>query len=170
MDNKLPNPPVPITSTHDFSSFDCGIPALNTYLQKYSILNHQSGAARTFVATQGQQIVGYDTLAYGSVSPIKVPARVSQGLGQYPIPILLLARLAVDKAEQGKGLGKGLVKDALVRALQASEIAGLQAVVVHAKDESAKAFYQQFGFEPSPLDELHLYLLMKDLKRALKSR
>src|SRR5438105_1194372 len=94
------------------------------------------------------------------------PARVAKGLARHPIPIILLARLAVDRGEQGKGLGAALLKDALLRAAQASDIIGCRAVLVHAKDQTAKAFYQRYGFEPSPVDDLHLYLLMKDLRAS----
>ena len=162
------NPPVPIASTHEAATFDCGQVALNKYLQEYALQNHLNGSARTYVATRGKSILGYYTLAFGSVFHDAVPPRVRKGLGRYPIPVLLLARLAVDQKAQGQGLGKALLKDALFRTLQASEIAGLRALLVHAKDQNAAAFYHQYGFEPSPIDPFHLYLLMKDLKRQLQ--
>jgi predicted N-acetyltransferase YhbS len=96
-----------------------------------------------------------------------VPPRIRKGLGKYPIPVILLARLAVDISEQGQKLGKGLLKDALLRALSVTESIGARAILVHAKDQNSKAFYQKFGFEPSPLDEFHLYLLMKDVQKIL---
>ena len=92
-----------------------------------------------------------------------------QGLGNYPVPITLLARLAVDLSEKGKGLGRGLLKDALLRAFQTSEIVGSRAIVTHAKNESAGAFYRKFGFVPSPLNDLHFYLLMKDVRGVFKT-
>jgi GNAT superfamily N-acetyltransferase len=158
------NSPVPIDRSHDTASFDCGVAPLNEYLKKYALLNHQNRSARTYVAMRGSRLVGYYTLAAGSVSRSEVPPRVAQGLGQYPVPITLLARLAVDDSEKGKGLGRGLLKDAVLRALQASEIVGSRAIVTHAKDEAAKAFYQKFNFVASPINELHLYLLMKDIQ------
>jgi predicted N-acetyltransferase YhbS len=103
-------------------------------------------------------------LAAGSVQTDAAPARIKKGLGKYPVPIILLARLAVDQKEKGKGLGKALLKDALLRAFRASELVGCRAVLVHAKDASAQAFYSRFGFEPSPPNELHLFLLMKDIE------
>jgi GNAT superfamily N-acetyltransferase len=103
------------------------------------------------------------------VSREETPTRVAKGLARHPVPVILLARLAIDRGEQGKGLGAGLLKDALLRAAQAADIIGCRAVLVHAKDHSARAFYQRFGFEPSPIDELHLYLLMKDIKASLGS-
>jgi GNAT superfamily N-acetyltransferase len=159
--------PVPLEKGHDFSGFDCGVVAINDYLQKYAFQNHQNRSARTYVAARGERIVGYYTLAAGSVRCEETPPRVSKGLGQYPVPIILLARLGVDLTEQGKGLGKALLKDAILRAFQASDIIGSRAVFTQAKDEKAKAFYSRFGFEASPVHEFYLYLLMKDIKQIL---
>jgi GNAT superfamily N-acetyltransferase len=161
--------PVPLEASHDLSTFDCGAPALNEYLQKFALVNHRNQSARTYVARRGDVVVGYYTLAAGSVRREDTPARIAKGLSRHPVPIILLARLAVDRGEQGRGLGAGLVKDALLRAVQAADLIGCRAVLVHAKDEAAKAFYQHFGFEPSPVDELHLYLLMKDIKASVAS-
>lgn len=158
--------PAPITKHHDTESFDCGVMPLNDYLRKYALLNHNNRAARTYVATRGDRIVGYYTLANGSVSREEAPIRISKGLGRYPIPITVLARLAVDLTERGKGLGRSLLKDALLRANQASELVGSRAVVTHAKDEVAKAFYERYQFDPSPLNTFHLYLLMKDIREV----
>ena len=159
--------PEPIAKAHDLQAFDCGVPALNDYLKKYALLNHQSRSARTYVATRGARVIGYYTLAAGSVARSRVPSRVAKGLGQYPVPVILLARLAVDHTEKGKGLGKGLLKDALLRIMQAADIVGSRAVPVHAKDPEAAAFYREFGFEASPVDDSHLFLLMKDLRKIV---
>ncbi len=156
--------PAPITKEHETISFDCGVEPLSEYLRKYALVNHQNRSARSYVAVRAQRVVGYYTLANGSVSRDDVPSRVAQGLGKYPVPITLLARLAVDTSEKGKGLGRGLLKDAVLRAYQASELVGSRAIVTHAKDETAKAFYEKFQFAPSPLNEFHLYLLMKDVR------
>ena len=156
--------PVPITKERDTASFDCGVEPLNEYLRWHALLNHQNRSSRTYVAVRADRIVGYYTRANGSVSLDEVPARVGQGLGKYPVPITLLARLDVDISEKGKGLGRGLLKDAVLRAYQASDLVGSRAIVTHAKDETAKSFYQRFQFVPSPLNELHLYLLMKDIR------
>lgn len=161
------NSPVPLAKEHDTSGFDCGVEPLNDYLRRFALLNHQNRSARTYVATRGERLAGYYTLASGSVRRDEAPPRVAQGLGAYPVPITLLARLAVDLSERGKGLGKALLKDALLRAYGASEIVGSRAVVTHAKDASAKAFYERFQFTPSPLDEMHLFLLMKDIRAVL---
>jgi predicted N-acetyltransferase YhbS len=138
---------------------------LNEFLRKYALLNHQNRSARTYVASRElNRVVGYYTLANGSVSRDEVPARVGQGLGKYPVPITLLARLAVDLSEKGRSVGRGLLKDAVLRAYQASELVGSRAIVTHAKDESASTFYRKFQFSPSPLNEFHLYLLIKDVR------
>ena len=159
--------PVPLDKNHDLSDFDCGVEALNEYLRKYAYANHQNRSARIYVAVREGRVVGYYTLAAGSVGREDAPPRVAQGLGQYPIPVILLARLGVDLNERGKGLGKALLKDAILRAVQASDIIGSRAILTHAKDEQARAFYSKFGFESSPVHEFHLYLLMKDIKKIL---
>ena len=134
----------------------------------HALQNNLNRSARTYVALSGTRLIGYYTLASGSVSRTEVPPRVAQGLGNYPVPITLLARLAVDLAEKGKGVGRGLLKDALLRAFQASDIVGSPAIVTHAKDDSERGFYEKFGFVQSPLNALHLYLLMKDVKRIVE--
>lgn len=155
--------PAPIGRHHDSTAFDCGVPPLNDYLRKYALQNDRNRSARTYVAARADRVVGYYTLAAGSVSRSDAPARVAKGLGNYPLPIILIARLAVDATERGHGIGKGLLKDALQRAVRAADLVGCRAVLVHAMDHGAKAFYQKYGFEPSPVDELHLFLLMKDI-------
>lgn len=112
-------------------------------------------------------VVGYYSLAAGSVRLEDVPSRVARGLPRHPVPVILLARLAVDESERGRGLGAALLKNACQRYLQASAVIGSRALLTHAKDESARSFYLRFGFEPSPTDPLHLFLLTKDLRRTL---
>ena len=161
-------PPALLTRDHDRNSFDCGVPALNDYLQKYALQNQKKHAARTYVATRGNRIVGYYSLAYGSVSLDEAPQNVKSRLARHPIPVILLARLAVDSAEQARGLGTALLKDALLRTIQAAEIAGLRAMLVHAKDDSAKRFYEKFGFEPSPIDVYHLFLGLSNILSSFR--
>jgi GNAT superfamily N-acetyltransferase len=161
--------PVLLDSAYDLSAFDCGVPALNDFLRKYALLNQRSHAARTYITTRQGKVVGYYTLAAGSVRREEATARVAKGLANHPIPVILLARLAIDLSEQGKGLGKALLKDALLRTSQAGDLIGCRALLVHAKDEAARAFYRRFGFESSPIDEFHLYLLMKDIQLSLIS-
>ena len=162
------NAPVLLTKNHDRSAFDCGVPALNEYLKQYALQNQKKNAARTYVATRGHRVVGYYSLAYGSVALEEAPANVKAGLAKHPIPILLLARLAVDVTERGQGLGAGLLKDALLRTAQAAEIAGLRAMIVHAKDDATLAFYEKYGFEQSPIDAYHLFLKVSDIIASLK--
>jgi len=168
MAEELPlSEPLPLSAAHDLSGFDCGALALNDYLRKYAYANQQANAARTYVTVRGNQVAGYYTLAAGAVRREETTGRVSTGLARHPVPIILLARLAIDLNEQGKGIGVALLKDALLRSARAADLIGCRAVLVHAKDAAAKAFYMRFGFEPSPTDELHLYMLMKDIKANL---
>ena len=162
------NQPKLLTKDHDRNSFNCGVPALNDYLKKYALQNQKKYAARTYVATRGNRIVGYYSLAHGSVSLEEAPQSVKSGLPRHPIPVILLARLAVDSTEQGGGLGAALLKDGLRRTIQAAEIAVLRAMLVHAKDDSAKRFYEKFGFEPSPIDDDHLFLRLSDILSSVR--
>jgi GNAT superfamily N-acetyltransferase len=152
---------------HPVDSFDCGRPELNRYLAKFARQNQLAGAAQTYVGLVGPAIVGYHTLAAGHVSPEQAPERINKGLARHPIPIMLLARLAVDHRWQGQGIGQALLRDALLRTLQAADIIGIRAFAVHAKDENARRFYEHFDFLPSPTDPLHLFILLKDLRRLL---
>jgi len=159
--------PVPLEAHLETASFDSGVAALNDYLQRFAMPNQQANAARTYVTLRADRIVGFYTLAFGSIEPNLASARVSRGLAKHPISVMLLARLAVDVTEQKQGIGRGLLKDAVLRTIKAAEIAGLRAIVVHAKDEIARKFYEGAGFEPSPIDDFHLMLLLKDAKLAL---
>ena len=159
--------PEPITASHDTSLFDCGKAPLNQFLQRYALVNQANGSARTFVSLSGGQISGYFSLAAASAEHAAVPSRVSKGLARHPIPMLLLARLAVDLNAQGQGLGRSLLQSALSKYLQACEVIGCRALMVHAIDEAAIGFYQSFGFEPSPVDAAHSYLLTKDIRKTL---
>ena len=153
---------------HDLTQFDCGNATLNSWLVKYAWTNQQSDSARTYVALVRNRVVGYYALTTGSVHKHESPERIAKGLANHPIGIVLLARLAVDTAQQGKGLGKALLFDALTRIEEAADIVGVRAVMVHAIDEGARRFYEHFEFEPSPSDPFQLLLLLKDLRNALK--
>ena len=159
-----------LTASHTVETFDCGSEALNSYLRRYALLNQRNNAAQTYVTGKGTTIVGFYTLAVGSVSHGHAPGRVQKGLAKHPVPVMILARLAIDHRSQGQGLGKALLKDALLRTVEASEIAGIRALLVHAKDDHAKRWYEQFDFEASPTDAYHLFLLMKDLKTLVVSK
>ena len=154
---------------HDLDKFDCGREALNRFLIRYAFQNQQAGASQTYVALADDEIVGYYTLVVGQVEYGDAPERMTKGLARHPVPIMLLARLAIATTWQGKGLGSGLLKDAMLRTLQAADIAGIRAFVVHAKDDIAKSFYERFDFAPSPSDPYHLFRLLKDIRAALKS-
>jgi GNAT superfamily N-acetyltransferase len=159
----------PISESHHLSGFDCGAhESLNDWLKRFALANQKSESARTYVVHRNRSVVGYYSISAGSVSVEEAPARIAKGLARHPIPVILLARLAVDKTEKGTGLGKALLKDALARIAQAADIVGARAVLVHAIDEPARKFYEHFDFEPSPVHELQLMLLMKDLRRALE--
>lgn len=147
--------------------FDCGKPALNQFLQRYAMINQQANGAQTYVCCEEGRVVGYYTLSVGSVEPQVVSRRVLKGLARHPVPVMLLARLAVDLNYQGRRLGQALLKDALLRTVQAADIAGIRAVLVHAKDDQARSWYESWDFSPSPTDPYHLFLLLKDLKALL---
>jgi GNAT superfamily N-acetyltransferase len=158
-----------LTKDHDLSSFDCGKPALDDWLRRFALTNQQSDSARTYVLHRAGRVVGYYSLSAGAVRKEESPARVAKGLAKHPIGVILLARLAVDRIEHGRGLGKIMLVDALSRALSAADAIGARAILVHAIDDEAVAFYKKFCFEPSPLDPKQLMLLMKDLRATLKS-
>lgn len=151
---------------HAVEGFDCGQDDLNRFLLRFALSNQLANASTTYLALAGEEVVGFYTLVVGEVAYTDAPERLTKGMARYPVPLMILARLATDHRWQGKGIGKGLLKDAMRRTLQAADIAGIRALAVHAKDDTARAFYEYFDFLPSPTDPLHLYLLMKDLRRV----
>jgi len=152
---------------HALDAFDCSRETLNRFLIRYAFQNQQAGASQTYVALREAEVIGYYTLVVGQVEYTEAPERLTKGLARHPVPIMLLARLAVAAPWQGRGLGAGLLKDAMLRTLQAADIAGIRAFGVHAKDDEAKAFYERFDFLASPTDPYHLFQLMKDIRAAL---
>jgi len=150
----------PLDEGHDRTSFDCGMPALNLYLRNYALHNQKKAIVRNYVTTRvgSKVVVAYYSLVYAALDQKRLPAKLVKGLGKYDIPVMLLARLAVDLDEQGKGLGKALLKDAILRTIQAAEIAGLKLLLVHAKDEAATDFYRKHGFETVVDNPLKLFL------------
>lgn len=152
---------------HPVEDFDCGREELNRYLVRYAWQNQQAGAAQTYVGIVGEVIVGYHTLAVGHVTLEHAPGRLTKGLARHPVPVMLLARLAADRRWRGQGIGKSLLRDAMLRTLQAAKIAGIRALAVHAKDEDARRFYEHFDFVPSPTDPMHLFVLLKDVRRIV---
>jgi GNAT superfamily N-acetyltransferase len=149
---------------HPVDAFDCGREELNRFLSRFALPNQQAGAAQTYLALSDTGVIGFYSLVVGEVTYADAPERLTKGLARHPVPIMLLARLAVGTAWQGKGVGSGLLKDAMQRTLQAADIAGIRAFAVHAKDDNARAFYEHFDFVPSPTDPMHLYLLIKDIR------
>ncbi len=163
------HPPSLLTKKHESVGFDCGKAPLNDFLIKFALQNQASGGARTYVLARGDRVIGYYSLAPASVAPEDAPARVLKGQGRYPVPVILMARFALDQSEQGKGLGRALLRDALSRALQGAEAIGGRCFLVHAKDEDARAFYGKYGMEESPTNPLHLFLLFKDIRQSLEA-
>jgi GNAT superfamily N-acetyltransferase len=160
---------VPLDARRDVAQFDCGVEALNVWLKKHALQAVGSGSARVFVIEDAEQdrVVGYHALSAASVSHEKATARAAKGMPRHPIPAGLLARLAVDATVQGHGLGAWLLRDAMLRMLSAAEEVGIRVMLVHAIDEQAAAFYEHFGFEPSPTDRLNLQILTKDIRAAV---
>lgn len=150
---------------HAVDGFGCGNPALDRFLSRFALPNQQANASQTYVGVAGETVVGFYTLVVGAVSHESAPARLAKGLARHPIPLMVLARLAVDVGWQGRGIGAGLLKDAMRRTLQAADLAGIRASAAHAKDDVARAFYERFNFVQSPADPLHLFILVKELRR-----
>jgi GNAT superfamily N-acetyltransferase len=153
-----------LARNHAVENFACGRDALDRFLIRYALQNQLAGASQTYVAVADERVCGYYSLAVGQVEYDDAPLRLAKVLARHPIPIMLLARQAIASEWQGKGLGAGLLKDAMLRTLQAAEIAGIRAFAVHAKDDLARAFYEHFDFIPSPSDPHHLFRLLKDLR------
>lgn len=152
---------------HAVDDFDCGEDALNRFLSRYAFQNQQASASQTYIGLANNDIIGFYTLVVSEVSYDDAPERLKKGLARHPVPLMLLARLAVARTWQGKGVGTGLLKDAIQRTLDAADIAGIRALAAHAKDDAARDFYEHFGFIPSPTDPLHLFFLIKDLRRMM---
>jgi GNAT superfamily N-acetyltransferase len=156
-----------LSADHNVDTFDCGQPSLNQFLQRFALVNQKANSAQTYVCCINGKVAGFYSLTVGSVELMSAPLRVSKGLARHPVPVMILARLAVDQSHQGKGLGQALLKDALLRTAQAADLAGIRALLVHAKDEAARQWYESWEFEASPTDSFHLFLLLKDIKALL---
>ncbi len=152
---------------HPIDAFDCGQEALNNWLRKHALQNQGAGSAQTYVGLAGDVVIGYYSLAVGQIEYCDAPERLQKGLARHPVPVMLLARLAVEKNWQKQGVGRALLGDAVRRTMQAAEIAGIRALAVHAKDDRARRYYEQFDFAASPADPLHLLVLLKDIRRRM---
>jgi len=158
--------PTPLLASHVTDEFDCGEPVLNDWLIKRALKNEDSGASRTFVVCQNNRVVGYYVLATGSVMHKQAPSKVRRNMPD-PVPVMILGRLAVSKDMQSAGLGRGLLRDAILRTLGVSKQAGIKALLVHALSDAAHKFYHQCGFIESPLDPMILMITLKDAEQQL---
>jgi GNAT superfamily N-acetyltransferase len=154
-------PPERLSPAHDLSGFDCGEPALDDWLRRRAGQNQASGASRTYLVCAGRRVVGYYTLAAGAVAHADAPGRIRRNMPD-PVPVMVLGRLAVDKAFHGEGVGTGLLRDAVLRTVQAEEIVGIRAIMVHAISEAAKCFYEKYGFVASPTDPLTVMITVAE--------
>lgn len=160
--------PEPLVPGHQLENFDCGKPLLNEWLLRHARQAQASGSARTFVVTDDDRVSGYFSLTVGHIDTLDAPERVRKGMGQYPLPVVILARLAVCTQDHGRGIGFGLLQDAIRRTFLIAEQAGIRAMLTHPIDEEAARFYTRFGFSASPLRERQLLLLLKDARRWIK--
>lgn len=159
--------PEHLTARHDVSAFNSGTPELDNWLKRRALANERQGASRTYVVTSGGRVVGFYALANGAVAHKDVSARARRNMPD-PIPVMVLARLAVDSAYQRKGIGAALLRDALLRTLAAAEIAGIRAVLLRAMSEDAKRFYERFGFYECPVDPMMMMITLQEVEKNLK--
>lgn len=161
--------PILLTSGHDVASFTCGKDALDLFIKNHALQNQSNNSARTFVSTRlsSNQVVGYYSLCAASVEYEQTPERIRKGLARHEVPLVLLARLAVDSTCQGMGLGPSLLMDVFGRFMTVQESIGARALFAHAKDDDAKAFYEKWGFVSNDGLPLHLYILTKQIKATL---
>jgi len=153
-----------LTRQHVLDGFDCGHEALNRFLLRFALPNQQANASQTYVGLDDNSVIGFYTLVVGEVAHDGAPQRLTKGLARHPVPIMLLARMGVRVSLQGRGIGAGLVKDAMLRTIAAADLAGIRAFVVHAKDDPARDFYAHLGFVPFTDLPLTLYRLIKDIR------
>jgi predicted N-acetyltransferase YhbS len=158
--------PEPLAEHHDTAAFTSGVESLDIWLKRRAMKNQTTGASRTFVACEGGRVVAYYALASSAIAVDEAPGRFRRNMPD-PIPVVVLGRLAVDRSMQGKGLGRALMRDAALRVIQAADTIGIRGMITHALSVEAKAFYEQVGFEPSPLDPMTLMITLNDLKACL---
>lgn len=160
-------PPEPLAAHHTLDAFDCGEPSLNDWLKRRAAPNQASGATRTFVSTDPDGVVvAYYALASSAVTPAAAPGRFRRNMPN-PIPVVVLARLAISRSHQGQGIGRALFQDAARRVIHAADAIGIRALLVHALTDEARAFYVRLGLDPSPLEPMTLMVTVADLKAAL---
>ena len=161
--------PQALDARHQLDGFDCGKQGLNDWLIRHARQAQASGSAKTYVVVEGDRVAGYFCLTVGQADALEAPERIGKGMGNYPIPVVILARLAVSLHDQGKGIGIGMLQEAIRRTAAIADQAGVRALLTHPIDDEASRFYQRFGFEPSPIREQQLLLLLKDARRLLAS-
>jgi GNAT superfamily N-acetyltransferase len=160
------SPPAPLTAAHDREPFDSGVPVLADWLKRRALANEAAGASRTYVVCAGTTVVGYYSLATGAVTREAAPGAMRRNMPD-PIPVIVLGRLAVDRRYQNRGLGTAQLRDAILRVLQAADVVGVRAILVHAISEEAKRFYQSAGFVESPIEPMTLCLVLETARRAI---
>jgi len=161
--------PDKLTAAHDISQFQCGEPELDDWLRRRALQNEESGASRSYVICIGRRVVGYYALAAGAADHTIAPGRVKRNMPN-PVPVMVIGRLAIDLEFQGQGIGLALLRDAVLRTVEASKIAGIRAILVHAISESAKRFYERFDFIPSPVDPMTLMITVAETVNALREK
>ena len=155
---------------HPIDAFDCGEDSLNRFLQRHALQSQQAGASQTYLAITGTVVEGFHSLAVGQLEYMDAGERLTKGQARHPVPVMVLARLAVSRERQGQGLGTDLLQDAMLRTLAAADIAGIRALTVHAKTDAARIFYEKFDFSRLPTDPSHLFLLLKDIRASVGTR
>ena len=159
-------PPEPLDRTHNLSAFSSGVTVLDDWLKRRALPNQDSGASRTFVVCRENDAFAYYALASGGITTSNAPGRFKRNMPD-PIPVAILARLAIDNSCQRQGLGRALVQDAARRVMNAAETLGIRGILVHAISAEAVAFYAALGFRPSPSDPITLVIALADLRHAL---
>jgi GNAT superfamily N-acetyltransferase len=162
----MPSAPEPLAASHRVEEFDSGVASLDTWLKRRAGANQQSGASRTFVTCEDDAVVGYYALAAGAIAVEAAQGRFRRNMPD-PIPVVVLARLALHRTQQGRGLGRALFQDAGRRVLYATEAIGIRGLIVHAISEDARAFYLRLGLDPSPLEPMTLMVTIADLRASL---
>lgn len=160
------SPPAPLAATHEVGAFDCGVPVLDDWLKERARRNEAAGASHTYVVCRGNAVVGYYSLATGAVTRDGAPGPLRRNMPE-PIPVMVLGRLAIDRRYQNQGIGRALLRDAVLRVVRAAEIAGIKAVLVHAISSEAKRFYLAQGFQAFPGEPMTLCLVLETARRAL---
>ena len=158
--------PEPMAEIHELNDFFCGLTSLDDWLKRRARTNQVSGASRTYVVADGYKVVGYYALASGAIATADSVGRFRHNM-QDPLPVVVLGRLAVDRSQQGKGLGRVLFRDCALRVAQAAGTIGIRGIVVHAISDQAKAFYQALGFDPSPAEPMTLMVTLADIRQLL---